>query len=246
MNIDLKGQVALVTGGSRGIGASVSRMLGSSGAHVVVNYKSNKDRAEDVAGAINASGGIAETLCFDVADEDAVKTSVKEIIGRHKKIDILVNNAGISKDFLMLRIKSGDMDEMFNTNLKGSFFCTSHVARYMIKQRKGRVINMSSIVGLGGNAGQSVYAATKAGLVGMTKSFAKELGPRGVLVNAVAPGLVETQMTENVDQESLIKHIPLGRIGRPEDVAGAVLFLCSDLSSYITGQVIIMDGGLYA
>jgi 3-oxoacyl-[acyl-carrier protein] reductase len=156
-----------------------------------------------------------------------------------------VNNAGISKDALFLRIKPEMLNEMIDVNLKGSFFCTFHAARYMIKQRSGKIVTVSSIVGLGGNAGQSMYAMTKAGLIGMTKSFAKELGPRGVRVNAIAPGLVDTEMTSGIDRQAIIKEIPLRKTGSPDEVAGVILFLCSALSEYITGQVIIVDGGLY-
>jgi 3-oxoacyl-[acyl-carrier protein] reductase len=243
--IDLKTQVALVTGASRGIGAAVAKALGSAGAHVVVNYKANADKAQEVAHAIISSGGSAETLGFDVADEAAVGRHIDDIMARHKRLDILVNNAGISKDALFLRVRPEMLNDMIDVNLKGSFFCTFHAARYMIKQRRGKIVTVSSIVGIGGNAGQSVYAMTKAGLIGMTKSFAKELGPRGVRVNAVAPGLVDTDMTSHMDREALAGEIPLRRMGVPDEMAGVVLFLCSDLSSYITGQVIVVDGGLY-
>lgn len=245
MNIDLSSQIALVTGASRGIGASIVKALGSAGAHVIVNYRQNREGAQEVAHAVNSSGGSAEVLGFDVTDEQDVGSRIRDIVERHGKIDILVNNAGISKDALLLRLKPETLNEMIDVNLKGSFFCTFHAARYMIKQRRGRIVTISSIVGLGGNAGQSAYSATKAGLIGMTKSFAKELAPRGVLVNAVAPGLIDTEMTRGLDQDALLSAIPLKRIGSPGDVAGAVLFLCSELSSYITGQVLVVDGGLY-
>jgi 3-oxoacyl-[acyl-carrier protein] reductase len=243
--IDLSNQVALVTGASRGIGSATARLLGSAGAHVIVNYKSSIEKAQEVVGSILSSGGSAEAMCFDVAEEAQVGRHFSDIIARHGKLDILVNNAGISKDALFLRIKPEMLNEMIDVNLKGSFFCTFHAARYMIKQRSGKIVTVSSIVGLGGNAGQSVYSMTKAGLIGMTKSFAKELGPRGVRVNAIAPGLVDTEMTSGIDRQAIIKDIPLRKTGSPDDVAGAILFLCSDLSGYITGQVIIIDGGLY-
>jgi 3-oxoacyl-[acyl-carrier protein] reductase len=236
MTIDLSNQVALVTGASRGIGAATAKLLGSAGAHVIVNYKSS---------SIISSGGSAEAMCFDVADEAEVGRHFVDIIARHARLDILVNNAGISKDALFLRIKPEMLNEMIDVNLKGSFFCTSHAARYMIKQRSGKIVTVSSIVGLGGNAGQSMYAMTKAGLIGMTKSFAKELGPRGVRVNAIAPGLVDTEMTSGIDRQAIVKEIPLRKTGSPDEVAGVILFLCADLSDYITGQVIIVDGGLY-
>jgi len=245
MNVDLTTRIAIVTGASRGIGASIALQLGKCGAHVVVNYRANENMAANVADTIIAEGGSAETCCFDITDESQIAQAVKDIAIRHGRIDILVNNAGISKDALLLRAKAADFENMIATNLKGSFFCSFHVARSMLKQKSGRIVNISSIVGLGGNAGQSIYATTKAGLIGMTKSLAKELGPKGILVNAVAPGLVETEMIQDVDQEQIIKNIPLRRIGHPEEIAGVVAFLCSDLGSYITGQVIVIDGGLY-
>ncbi len=243
--IDLKGQVALVTGASRGIGAATARALAGAGAHVIVNYKSSADAAREVVGAMVSAGGSAEAMCFDVADEVDVGNHFSEIMARHGKIDILVNNAGISKDALFLRIKPEMLNEMIDVNLKGSFFCTFHAARYMIKQRRGKIVMVSSIVGIGGNPGQSVYAATKAGLIGMTKSFAKELGPRGVRVNAIAPGFVDTEMTSGIDRQAIVNEIPLRKTGSPDEVAGVILFLCSGLSDYITGQVIVVDGGLY-
>jgi 3-oxoacyl-[acyl-carrier protein] reductase len=245
MNIDLSSQVALVTGASRGIGAAIARMLGGAGAHVIVNYLKNNDLAQEVVRSIESSGGSAEALQFDVSDEAAVGRSIDDITARHGRIDILVNNAGISKDALFLRVKPEMLNEMIDVNLKGAFFCTFHTARYMIKQRRGRIVTVSSIVGLGGNPGQSVYATTKAGLIGMMKSFSKELGPRGIRVNIIAPGLVDTEMTEGIDREAIIKGIPLRKTGSPDEVAGVILFLCSELSSYITGQVIVVDGGLY-
>ncbi|HQG31458.1 MAG TPA: 3-oxoacyl-ACP reductase family protein [Deltaproteobacteria bacterium] len=245
MIIDLASQVAVVTGASRGIGAAVASSLASCGAHVVVNYRESRDRAEEVVAGITGSGGSAEAIRFDVADEEQVKQAFQDIAGRHGHIDILVNNAGVSKDALLLRARSKDIGEMMDTNLKGSIFCSFHASRYMLRQKSGRIINVSSIVGMGGNPGQSVYAATKAGLIGFTKSLAKELGPKGILVNAVAPGLIETDMTRDIDMGSLMEGIPLRRIGTPDDVARVVAFLCSSLSSYITGQVLVIDGGLY-
>ncbi len=245
MQIDLKGQVALVTGASRGIGAAIAAGLGSCGAHVIVNYRGNREMAEGVAFSIRDAGGQAEALGFDITNEDQVKHAFQDIMGRHGRIDILVNNAGVSRDSLLLRVKTADIDEMLSTNLKGSFFCSFHASRYMLKQKKGRIINVSSIVGIGGNPGQGIYAATKAGLIGFTKSLAKELGSKGILVNAVAPGFVETDMTRGMDIGSYAEQIPLKRIGSPADVAGCVVFLCSELSSYVTGQVLVVDGGLY-
>ncbi|HOI07434.1 MAG TPA: 3-oxoacyl-ACP reductase FabG [Deltaproteobacteria bacterium] len=245
MNIDLKNQVAVVTGASRGIGASIASALASCGAHVVVNCRERLEKAESVVHAIIDAGGSAEAFPFDVSQEDQVKQAFGDIAARHGHIDILVNNAGVSKDSLLLRVKSADVDEMLGTNLKGSIFCSFQASRYMLKQKYGRIVNISSIVGMGGNPGQSVYSAAKAGLIGFTKSLAKELGPKGILVNAVAPGFVETDMTRGMNADALMEMIPLRRIGTPGDVAGLVIFLCSDLSSYITGQVFVVDGGLY-
>jgi 3-oxoacyl-[acyl-carrier protein] reductase len=245
MRIDLSSQVALVTGGSRGIGAAIASTLASCGAHVVVGFRENSARACETVQAISAAGGSAEELAFDVANNGQVKQAFQGVLARHGRIDILVNNAAVSKDSLLLRVKPEDIDLMTDTNLKGSVLCSFHAARSMLKQKRGRIINISSIVGMGGNPGQSVYAATKAGLIAFTKSLAKELGPKGILVNAVAPGLVKTDMTRDLDIDSLVGQIPLRRIGSPEDVAGLVAFLSSDLSSYMTGQVFVIDGGLY-
>jgi len=245
ISIDLHSQVAVVTGASRGIGASIAAALASCGAHVVAGYLENAAAAREVVGAIQDAGGSAEPYGFDVADDEQAKKAFQDIAKRHGRIDILVNNAAISKDALLLRVKGEDVDSMLKTNLKGSIFCSFHASRTMLKQKRGRIINVSSIVGIGGNPGQSIYAATKAGLIAFTKSLAKELGSKGILVNAVAPGLVKTDMTRDLDIDSLVEQIPLRRIGNPEDVAGLVAFLCSDLSAYITGQVFVVDGGLY-
>ncbi|HPA86118.1 MAG TPA: SDR family oxidoreductase, partial [Deltaproteobacteria bacterium] len=213
--------------------------------HVVAGYLENAAAAREVVGAIQDAGGSAEPYGFDVADDEQAKKAFQDIAKRHGRIDILVNNAAISKDALLLRIKGEDVDSMLKTNLKGPIFCSFHASRTMLKQKRGRIINVSSIVGIGGNPGQSIYAATKAGLIAFTKSLAKELGSKGILVNAVAPGLVKTDMTRDLNIDSLVEQIPLRRIGSPEDVAGLVAFLCSDLSAYITGQVFVVDGGLY-
>ncbi|HQQ15225.1 MAG TPA: 3-oxoacyl-ACP reductase FabG [Deltaproteobacteria bacterium] len=245
ISIDLHSQVAVVTGASRGIGASIAAALASCGAHVVAGYLENAAAAREVVGAIQDAGGSAEPYGFDVADDEQAKKAFQDIAKRHGRIDILVNNAAISKDALLLRIKGEDVDSMLKTNLKGPIFCSFHASRTMLKQKRGRIINVSSIVGIGGNPGQSIYAATKAGLIAFTKSLAKELGSKGILVNAVAPGLVKTDMTRDLNIDSLVEQIPLRRIGSPEDVAGLVAFLCSDHSAYITGQVFVVDGGLY-
>ena len=245
ISIDLHSQVAVVTGASRGIGASIAAALASCGAHVVAGYLENAAAAREVVGAIQDAGGSAEPYGFDVADDEQAKKAFQDIAKRHGRIDILVNNAAISKDALLLRVKGEDVDSMLKTNLKGSIFCSFHASRTMLKQKRGRIINVSSIVGIGGNPGQSIYAATKAGLIAFTKSLAKELGSKGILVNAVAPGLVKTDMTRDLNIDSLVEQITLRRIGNPEDVAGLVAFLCSDHSAYITGQVFVVDGGLY-
>ncbi|MGB4111083.1 MAG: 3-oxoacyl-ACP reductase FabG [Desulfomonilia bacterium] len=245
ISIDLHSQVAVVTGASRGIGASIAAALASCGAHVVAGYLENAAAAREVVGAIQDAGGSAEPYGFDVADDEQAKKAFQDIAKRHGRIDILVNNAAISKDALLLRVKGEDVDSMLKTNLKGPIFCSFHASRTMLKQKRGRIINVSSIVGIGGNPGQSIYAATKAGLIAFTKSLAKELGSKGILVNAVAPGLVKTDMTRDLNIDSLVEQIPLRRIGNPEDVAGLVAFLCSDHSAYITGQVFVVDGGLY-
>ena len=245
ISIDLHSQVAVVTGASRGIGASIAAALASCGAHVVAGYLENAAAAREVVGAIQDAGGRAEPYGFDVADDEQAKKAFQDIAKRHGRIDILVNNAAISKDALLLRVKGEDVDSMLKTNLKGPIFCSFHASRTMLKQKRGRIINVSSIVGIGGNPGQSIYAATKAGLIAFTKSLAKELGSKGILVNAVAPGLVKTDMTRDLNIDSLVEQIPLRRIGNPEDVAGLVAFLCSYHSAYITGQVFVVDGGLY-
>lgn len=243
--IDLSGQVALVTGASRGIGAATAKALAAAGAHVIVNYRTRAERAREVVESITSAGGSAEPMGFDISVEADVAKAFGDIMAANRRLDILVNNAGISRDALFLRVRPEMVNEMIDINLKGSFFCTFHAARYMIKQRRGKIVTVSSIVGLGGNPGQSVYATTKAGLIGMTKSFAKELGPRGIRVNAIAPGLVDTEMTEGVDRGAIMEAIPLRKIGSPDEVAGVILFLCSDLSAYVTGQVVVVDGGLY-
>jgi len=245
MKLDLSGQVALVTGASRGIGRAVAVRLASAGAMVFVNYRSSAEEAQAVVGEIQAVGGQAELLKFDVASDSDVKEAFERIINKHGRLDILINNAGVSRDNLLLRFRDDDFAFMVDTNLKGAFHCSQQAARLMLKQRSGAIVNISSVVGLSGNAGQSIYAATKAGLVALTKSLAKELGSRGIRVNAVAPGLIATDMTETTTLPQGLS-IPLGRSGRPEEVADAVLFLVSDMAQYITGQAIVVDGGLLA
>jgi 3-oxoacyl-[acyl-carrier protein] reductase len=244
----LEGQIALVTGASRGIGRAVALALGRAGAYVVVNYQGNQAAAEEALSALAARGGRGELCRFHIGDENDVEAAVKKIVDAHKKIDILVNNAGVTSDNLLMRMKPADWDLVIGTNLKGTVLCTKAVSRGMIRQRYGRIVNLSSVVGQMGNAGQSLYAASKAGIIGFTKAMAREVASRGVTVNAVAPGFIETDMTaglgEKLREESL-RSIPLGRFGTGEEVAEAVLFLAAPGAGYITGQVLGINGGLY-
>ena len=245
--MDLRGQIALVTGGSRGIGRAVVLELGRLGAAVMINYRGNRAAAEETLGQLLAGGGSGELYPFDVAQEGPVEEAVKKIVDRHKKIDILVNNAGITADNLLVRLKTEDWDQVLGVNLRGTVHCTKAVCRGMIRERYGRIVNMTSVVGQTGNAGQSAYAASKAGIIGFTKAMARELASRGITVNAVAPGYIETEMTgrlpENLKQEFL-HDIPAGRFGSVEEVAQVVAFLVGTGGSYITGQVIGVNGGL--
>jgi len=241
----LDGQIALVTGASRGIGRSVALGLADAGAEVVVNYSSSPDAADAVVAEIKDSGGKAYALQANVADEEAVNGLIKTVIERSGRIDVLVNNAGITRDGLLMRMKTDDWQAVINLNLSGVFLCTRAVARPMLKQKSGRIINITSVVGLMGNAGQSNYAAAKAGVVGFTRSAAKEMASRGITVNAVAPGFIATDMTKDLDAEGILAAIPLGRFGTPDQVAGAVRFLAADpAAAYITGQVLQVDGGM--
>ena len=241
----LDGQIALVTGASRGIGRAVALALAEAGAEVVVNYSSSPDAADAVVKEIKKTGGQAYALQANVADEEAVNGLIKTVIERSGKIDVLVNNAGITRDGLLMRMKTEDWQAVINLNLSGVFLCTRAVTRPMLKQKSGRIINITSVVGLMGNAGQSNYAAAKAGVVGFTKSTAKEMASRGITVNAVAPGFIATDMTKDLEAEGILAAIPLGRFGTPEQVAGAVRFLAADpAAAYITGQVLQVDGGM--
>ena len=241
----LDGQIALVTGASRGIGRAVALALAEAGAEVVVNYSSSPDAADAVVAEIKDSGGQAYALQANVAEEEAVNSLVKTVIERSGRIDVLVNNAGITRDGLLMRMKTEDWQAVINLNLSGVFLCTRAVARPMLKQKSGRIINITSVVGLMGNAGQSNYAAAKAGVVGFTRSTAKEMASRGITVNAVAPGFIATDMTKDLDAEGILAAIPLGQLGTPEQVAGAVRFLAADpAAAYITGQVLQVDGGM--
>ena len=246
--VSLAGRIALVTGGSRGIGSAVVLALGGTGAYVVINYRGNKAAAEQTLSELLSQGGQGEVAQFDVSDENQVEQEVKKIVDRHKKIDILVNNAGVTRDNLLIRMKSEDWDQVVGTNLKGTVLCTKAVSRCMIRQRYGRIINLSSVVGQMGNAGQSLYAATKAGIVGFTKALAREVASRGITVNAVAPGFIETEMTAQLSdklREDSLHSIPLGRFGTCQEVAGLVVFLAGPAAAYITGQVVNVNGGLY-
>jgi len=244
----LDGQIALVTGASRGIGRAIGLALGQAGAYVIVNYRGNQEAAEESLAAIIAGGGQGELSQFDIAAEDQIDGAVKKIVDAHKKVDILVNNAGVTADNLLMRVKPADWDQVIGTNLKGTVLCTKIVSRYMVGQRYGRIINISSVVGQMGNVGQSLYAASKAGIIGFTKTVAREVATRGITVNAVAPGFIETDMTAKLPEklrEEFLKKIPLGRFGTCAEVAEMIVFLAGAGAGYITGQVFNVNGGLY-
>jgi len=243
----LDGKTALVTGASRGIGRAVALKLASEGAKVAINFAGSTAKAEAVKQEIEANGGEAILVQADVSDAEAVEAMVAKVQEAFGVIDILVNNAGITRDGLLMRMKEEDFDAVINTNLKGVFHVTKVVSKLMMKKRTGRIVNMASVVGLTGNAGQTNYAAAKAGVIGFTKSAARELAGRGITVNAVAPGFIHTDMTDAMPEkakDATLATIPLKRIGEPEDIANAVLFLASDYASYITGQVLAVDGGM--
>ena len=243
----LDGKTALVTGASRGIGRAVALALAAAGARVAITYAGNVKAAEEVKAAVEAAGGTAILCQADVADSAAVEAMVAAVVKEFGTIDILVNNAGITRDTLLMRMKDEDFAKVLDTNLKGVFYCTKAVSKLMMKKRAGRIVNMASVIGLVGNAGQANYAAAKAGVIGFSKSVAKELASRGITVNVVAPGFIGTDMTADLPEtvkEKALADIPLGKMGEPEDVANAVLFLASDQASYITGQVVNVDGGM--
>lgn len=243
----LQNKVAIITGASRGIGRQIAISLAIEGAYVVINYSGNKDAAIGVLEDVKSVGGNGEVYQCNVGDMDEVKVFIDDIVKRHKSIDILVNNAGITRDNLMLKMTEEDFDNVINVNLKGAFNTIKSSIRYMIKQRSGKIINISSVSGVVGNVGQVNYSAAKAGLIGMTKSLAKELASRGINVNAVAPGFIKTDMTGQLSNEILdkvVETIPLKRLGEPSDIANMVVFLASEKSDYITGQVFQVDGGI--
>ena len=241
----LAGQVALVTGASRGIGASIARELAQAGAKVVVNYASSPAAAEAVVAEIQSAGGQAWAHQANVAEEEQVEAMVKAVLEKEGRLDVLVNNAGITRDGLLMRMKSADWQSVIDLNLSGVFLCTRAVSRAMLKARSGRIINITSVVGLMGNPGQANYSAAKAGVIGLTRSSAAEFASRGVTVNAVAPGFIESDMTAELDKEPILKAIPLGRMGQPSEVASAVRFLAADpAAAYMTGQVLQVDGGM--
>lgn len=243
----LENKVALVTGASRGIGKEIAKQLAHEGATVIVNYNGSKKRAMEVVEEIQSAGGKADSYQCSVADNEACQTMVQDLIKAYGHIDILVNNAGITKDNLVMKMSEDEFDQVIDTNLKGTFHMIQHLSRYFLKQRSGRIINISSVSGIMGNAGQANYSASKAGVIGLTKSVARELASRGITVNAVAPGMIETEMTEVLSEqvkEQMIAKIPLKKAGSTKNIADAVVFLASDRAEYITGQVLIVDGGM--
>lgn len=241
-------RVIVVTGASRGIGRAIAVELAEPGHQIVINYRSGAAAARKTAAAIVDKGGGAHLQPFDISDETAVKEAFKEVLKAHGRIDVLVNNAGITRDNLLVLMKSAEWDEVIDTNLKGAFLCSQAVVKPMMRQKYGRIVNVTSVVGAMGNAGQSNYAAAKAGIIGLTRSLARELISRNITVNAVAPGFIETDMTATLAdkaKESLLAQIPAARLGTPEDVAGAVKYLASEAAGYVTGQVVHVNGGMF-
>ena len=243
----LENKTALVTGASRGIGRAIALALAAQGAAVVVNYNGSEERAQEVVDTIKAQGGLASLYQCSVGDFQACQEMIQHVIKEYGHLDILVNNAGITRDNLIMKMKEEDFDAVIETNLKGAFNTIRHTSRQMLKQRSGKIINISSVSGILGNAGQANYAASKAGVIGLTKTMARELASRGITVNAISPGFVETEMTDVLKEdikEAACRQIPLGKFGKPEDIADMVVFLASEKADYITGQVISVDGGM--
>ncbi|MEI5906141.1 3-oxoacyl-[acyl-carrier-protein] reductase [Bacillus spongiae] len=243
----LKGKTVLVTGASRGIGRAVALECGSQGANVVVNYSGSEAKANAVVDELKANGSEAIAIQCNVGDSEAVSDMVKQTISEFGSLDVLINNAGITRDTLLMRMKEQEWDDVINTNLKGVFLCTKAVTRQMMKQRNGRIINIASIVGITGNPGQANYVAAKAGVIGLTKTTARELASRNITVNAIAPGFITTDMTDELPEEvrnEMLKQIPLARLGKPEDIAKLTAFIASEDASYITGQTLQVDGGM--
>ncbi len=245
---DLSGKVALVTGASRGIGRAVAVTLARAGAHVVVNYVGNEAAAAEALAEVTAAGGKGELARFDVCDPEAVDAAVKRIVDAHGRLDVLVNNAGVAIDQLLLRVKPEELEKTWAINVNGAVYCAKSAIRPMMKQKRGRIINLSSVVAEAGNPGQVVYSASKAALIGMTRTLAREYAARGITVNAVSPGFIETDMTSGLSEaarKAILDQTPLGRIGSPAEVAAAVLFLASDEAAYVTGQNLRVNGGMY-
>jgi len=243
----LNGKVAVITGAGRGIGRAIALHFAESGAKVVINYRSSIAQVEELLNLIKDAGGEAIAVQADISKEDEAKKLLEEAVKNFGRLDVIVNNAGITKDNLLIRMTEADFDSVMDINLKGTFFCMKHAANIMLKQRSGKIINIASVVGLTGNAGQVNYAASKAGVIGMTKAAARELASRGITVNAVAPGFIDTDMTDILPdkvKEATIASIPLKRFGIASEVAGAVGFLASEAANYITGQVLQVDGGM--
>lgn len=245
--INLKAKKVLITGSSRGIGAEIAKKIASLGAEVVINYANSKEKAEKVAAEIKEAGGKAYLIQADISNFDEAKQLVKKAYEKMDGINVLINNAGITRDKLLLRMKEEDWDQVININLKGVFNCTKHAVRYLLKADNGKLINISSVVGINGNAGQANYSAAKAGIIGFTKTMAKELASKGVCSNAIAPGFITTDMTDQLNEkikENIINQIPLARLGEAEEVADLTAFLASDSANYINGEVIKIDGGM--